>query len=103
MDGKESTSGIRTKLFLAFNPNHELAAERPFQSTDASGVNNLEKNKKSHGYTVQKAHGLLWHGGKLGVFGEYYFHKYDVVGRGENIELKRGGKPIPLPKVKCKY
>lgn len=32
MDGKESTSGIRTKLFLAFNPNHELAAERVWNS-----------------------------------------------------------------------
>ena len=59
--------------------------------------------KICRGYTVQKAHGLLWHGGKLWAFGEYYFHKNDVVGKEKDIELKQDGKQIPLPKVKCRY
>lgn len=60
--------------------------------------------KKGHSYTVQRAHRLLWHGGwKSWTFGEYYFHKYDVVGKWKDLELKRGGNPIPFPNMKCRY
>lgn len=81
----------------ASSASHKLTLYVP---TDASDVNNLKKIKKSHEYTVQKAHGVLWHGSKLWAIGEDYLHKYDVVGKGKDIELQRDGKPIPLPKVK---
>ncbi|KAJ6184986.1 hypothetical protein N7519_006287 [Penicillium mononematosum] len=66
---------------------------------DASDVNNLKGIKKSHEYTVRKAHGVLWHGGKVWAIGEKYLDKYDVVGKGKDIELKSDAKPISLSKV----
>jgi hypothetical protein len=80
----------------ASSASHKLTLYVP---TDVSDVNNLKKIKKSHEYTVRKAHGVLWHGGKLWAIGEKYLYKYDVVGKGKDIELKSDGKPISLPKV----
>lgn len=67
--------------------------------TDASDVNNLKKIKKSHEYDLSKAHGVLWHDGKLWATGEDYLYKFDVVGKGKSIKLELDGKKIPLPKV----
>ncbi|OQE20583.1 hypothetical protein PENSTE_c013G06264 [Penicillium steckii] len=67
--------------------------------TDASDVNNLDKIKKSHEYTLSKAHGVLWHSGKLWAVGEKLLYKFDVVGKGKDIKLVKDGKAIPLPVV----
>ncbi|KAJ5103094.1 hypothetical protein N7532_003623 [Penicillium argentinense] len=67
--------------------------------TDASDVNNLDKIKKSHEYSISKAHGVLWHSEKLWAIGEDYLYKFDVVGKGKDIKLERDGSPIALPKV----
>lgn len=67
--------------------------------TDASDVNDLDKIKKSHEYPLTKAHGVLWHSGKLWATGEDYLYKFDVVGKGKDIKLVLDGKKISLPKV----
>lgn len=67
--------------------------------TDASDVNNLDKIKKGHEYSIPKAHGVLWHSGKLWATGQDYLYKFDVVGKGKNIKLVMDGDEIELPKV----
>lgn len=67
--------------------------------TDASDVNDLSKIKKSHEYEIPKAHGVLWHSGKLWVTGEDFLYKFDVVGKGKSIKLVMDGEKIALPKV----
>lgn len=64
------------------------------------GANNLDRIKRTYRYDLPKAHGVLWHGDNLWAIGKDYLYKYDVVGKGENMQLRQVGKPIDLPIVK---